>query len=79
MGVAMSEIVELATEVDPEVGLEEYVWANHGRAIYKEWWWARWKRLRKDVVAGQESIERFVKASWWDWSDGSRPAHWRWP
>jgi hypothetical protein len=26
-----------------------------------------------------EAIERAFRSSWWEWDDGSRPFHWRWP
>jgi hypothetical protein len=32
-----------------------------------------------DWTAGRDCIWRAAEASWWDWTKGSRPFHWRWP
>jgi hypothetical protein len=32
-----------------------------------------------NLVPGQDDIERAARASWWEWDDGSRSFHWRWP
>lgn len=79
MGVGMDLIVELATVAETSNSLESYVWAPSGQRIYQEWWLNRWNRLRTDILAGRESLTRFVNSSWWEWTDGSRPAHWKWP
>lgn len=78
-GIGMSHFVERASIVDPQVQTEEYAWTETGRGLYVEWWRSRWRRLEKDLVAGRESIRRFVNGSWWEWTEGSRPAHWKWP
>jgi hypothetical protein len=31
----------------------------------------------RDWMAGRECISRFVGATWWEWSAGSRPLFWR--
>jgi hypothetical protein len=33
---------------------------------------------RKDWAAGGDCVGRCCNASWWEWSDGSRPHFWRW-
>lgn len=33
----------------------------------------------RDLLPGMDAIARASKATWWNWDDGSRPFHWRWP
>jgi hypothetical protein len=34
---------------------------------------------RNDMEAAKDCITQAAEYSWWDWLDGSRPFHWRWP
>jgi hypothetical protein len=80
-GIGMSLVVGLAPVVNPrEAGPEAvYEWKELGRAIYVDWWNVRFKTLRKNILAGRDALERLSNTTWWDWEDGSRPLHWRWP
>jgi hypothetical protein len=80
-GIGMSLVVGLRTVVDPldAEGGPVYSWSALGRAIYVDWWQDRFKNLRKNILAGRDALERLANTSWWDWEDGSRPLHWRWP
>jgi hypothetical protein len=33
----------------------------------------------RDWEAGKDAVIRAQRASWWEWDDGSRCFHWRWP
>lgn len=77
-GVGMSTVVEPAL-VKNEEGSVVYDWTNLGRAIYVDWFSSRTRRHSKDLGAGRDAIQRIAKASWWEWCDGSRPLHWKWP
>jgi hypothetical protein len=50
-----------------------------GLAGYRNWRKARVTAGTRYLEAGSEAIERASRASWWNWEDGSRPFHWRWP
>jgi hypothetical protein len=52
---------------------------TRGLIGYREWWKARATACTRDLVAGIEAIERAWRATSWNWEDGSRPFHWRWP
>lgn len=57
-----------------------YRWMDKdGRANYQEWYRQRKVSRLKDFIAGSDAIQRACRSSWWDWLDGSRPFHWRWP
>jgi hypothetical protein len=80
-GIGMNLVVQLSTVVEPKDadGGPVYDWARLGRAVYVDWWQDRFKALRKNILAGRDALERLANTSWWDWEDGSRPLHWRWP
>jgi hypothetical protein len=80
-GIGMNLVIERAQVVDPQVIADGpvYSWTRLGRAIYVDWWNDRFKSLRKNVISGQDALGRLANTSWWDWEDGSRPLHWKWP
>jgi hypothetical protein len=63
----------------------QYVWSAGQKRRYR----AHWKHMREanakndrgqnDMEAAKYCITRAAESSWWDWLDGSRPFHWRWP
>ena len=57
----------------------KYQWADRGRAVYCAWWEERDARHYKDLERARDAIRRLSNSDWWDWSDGSAPAHWKWP
>eukprot|EP00980_Cylindrotheca_fusiformis_P026387 scaffold16048_cov85-Cylindrotheca_fusiformis.AAC.1 len=73
--VERSSIMEKTSEQVPV----RYEWAPVGKACYVDWWEARFKAHRKDLSAGRDVVTRLARSSWWDWDDGSRPTHWKWP
>jgi hypothetical protein len=77
----MSLVVGLLQVMNPQDGEAGpvYAWAELGRAIYVNWWNDHFKRQRKNVLAGRDALERLSNTSWWDWEDGSRPHHLKWP
>jgi hypothetical protein len=58
-----------------------YVWRDGqaGRDDYSSWWSARMLACPEDLMAGMDAIGRAFRVTWWEWDDGSRPFHWRWP
>ena len=56
---------------------------NHMRRTHGPDWWVlpgdRGTELQRDREAGQDCLVRVMKATWWDWDDGSRLFFWRWP
>ena len=56
-----------------------YSWAKNGRHEYQRWYYNRRREDPFEVEAGSDAICRAWKSSWWEWDDGSRPFHWRWP
>jgi hypothetical protein len=81
VGISDSYVVSLAQIVNPQEAEDGpvYEWTRLGLPIYAKWWHGRFKTQRKDLRAGQDSLERYCNASWWEWSDGSRCMHWVWP
>jgi hypothetical protein len=64
-----------------------YVWKSgdgkndnlDGFCEYKKWWKSRMLVANADLRPGADAIRRAAKSSWWNWNDGLRPFHWRWP
>ena len=56
-----------------------YSWSSSGRVSYLGWYQARKYRRLDDWEACIDAMTRAANASWWEWQDGSRPFHWRWP
>ena len=56
-----------------------YTWQVGGLEAYTVWWKARMKASSWDLVPGIDAVARASNASWFEWEDGSRPFHWRWP
>jgi hypothetical protein len=79
--IRMNLVVGLAPVMNPqEAGPEAvYGWKELGWAIYVDWWKDRFKNLRKNILVGRDTLERLSNTTWWEWEDGSRPLHWRWP
>eukprot|EP00980_Cylindrotheca_fusiformis_P030894 scaffold25597_cov206-Cylindrotheca_fusiformis.AAC.4 len=80
-GISMSRVVELSRVLDKKgpVAPTCYEWTPTGKTYYVDWWEARFKAHRKDLAAGRDVILRLARSTWWNWDDGSRPAHWKWP
>ena len=60
-------------------GRAQYEWADGGRDRYRKWWKERLVTTIEDIVAASDAIARAANSSWWNWDEGSRPFHWRWP
>jgi hypothetical protein len=64
-----------------------YVWTSgngetgnlEGVRGYKQWWKERMLLANADLRPGADAVRRAAESSWWNWNDGSRPFHWRWP
>jgi hypothetical protein len=50
-----------------------------GRARYKFWWKRRALLGGINLRPGGDAIRRGANSTWWNWDDGSRPFHCRWP
>jgi len=73
----MDQVVEVAgVTANPRV---KYEWTPFGLASYVDWWNDRSRRHQKDLAAARDVIARLTRSSFWEWNDGSRPAHWKWP
>jgi hypothetical protein len=56
-----------------------YVWNSTGKDAC-----ASHQRLQRaasgdDLAAAADAIRQACEATWWEWTGGSRPFHWRWP
>jgi hypothetical protein len=47
--------------------------------MYCAWWEDRDARHYKDLERARDAIGRLSNSDWWEWTDGSAPAHWKWP
>ena len=56
-----------------------HTWNVGGLEACRVWWKARMKAASWDLVPGIDAVARASNASWFEWDDGSRPFHWRWP
>ena len=56
-----------------------FTWAKNGRSIYVKWRHARMTDACMDLVPGADAVARAANSTWFEWDDGSRPFHWRWP
>ena len=77
----MEHVVGLAQMSNPQSGearepLQRYQWAVQGRAVYCSWWEDRDARHYKDLGRARDAIFRLANSDWWEWTDGSAPAHW---
>jgi len=43
------------------------------------WYAARHVVGGLDLEAGTDAVTQGWRSTWWEWTDGSRPFHWRWP
>ena len=57
----------------------KYCWSMYGREQYQEWRRSRLELDALELEAGMDAIVRAWNSSWWEWDDGLRPFHWRWP
>ena len=73
IGVAMCCVVKWCPSE------QSYTWSRGGRDEHKAWVLARRNHHASDIDAAADGIGRAAEASWWEWEDGSRPFHWRWP
>mmetsp|Transcript_18233 Transcript_18233/g.45137 ORF Transcript_18233/g.45137 Transcript_18233/m.45137 type:complete len:1296 (-) Transcript_18233:2196-6083(-) len=63
-----------------QVGAEwKFEWRKDGLQEYQSWH----RRMKEgdllEFEAGSDAIFRAWNSTWWEWDDGSRPFHWRWP
>jgi hypothetical protein len=56
-----------------------YTWTKKGRATYTKWCHVRMAESCVDLVPGSDAVARAADSTWFEWDDGSRPFHWRWP
>jgi len=56
-----------------------YTWDVEGHTQYIRWFAARAMKGGVDLEAGADAVARGWRSTWWEWTDGSRPFHWRWP
>jgi hypothetical protein len=56
-----------------------YQWSNGGRMKYQLHFMRVAVDAGRDWEAGKDAVIRAQRASWWEWDDGSRCFHWRWP
>jgi hypothetical protein len=75
----MSHVVELVQLNTPGQPEKNYRWAQLGRAVCCDWWSERDARHYKDLRSAREAVERSSRATWFEWTDGSTPVHWKWP
>eukprot|EP00978_Attheya_sp_CCMP212_P021401 scaffold62428_cov58-Attheya_sp.AAC.4 len=61
------------------LGFGGYAWTDQGRSRYLNWWRLCRHVAPKDMDTGADAVLRAARSSWWEWLDGSRPFHWRWP
>jgi hypothetical protein len=58
---------------------DRYAWSTDGRVTYVKWSHARMSEACIDLVPGSDAVARAANSTWFEWEDGSRPFHWRWP
>jgi hypothetical protein len=56
-----------------------YVGRGRLKDVQGLWWKERMKIASWDLIPGIDAVARAANASWFEWDDGSRPFHWRWP
>jgi len=56
-----------------------YAWDVEGHTQYIRWFAARAMKGGAGLEAGADAVVRGWRSTWWEWTDGSRPFHWRWP
>jgi hypothetical protein len=56
-----------------------YEWSEEGKSIYSKWHHVRMSEACVDLVPGSDAVARAANSTWFEWDDGSRPFHWRWP
>jgi hypothetical protein len=54
-------------------------WKKGGQKKYQAWYRASYKGRSKETAAARDAIGRIANSTWWEWKDGSRCLHWRWP
>jgi hypothetical protein len=82
-GIGIEEVVELEQCGNPQEDgsppSDHYRWTDRGRALYCDWWTHRDARHWKEFGTARDVLQRMSRATWWEWQDGSRPVHWKWP
>jgi hypothetical protein len=58
---------------------DPYQTALGGKEAYRKWWTSCLLHAGEDIHPAADAIERTSNLSWWNWDDGSRLLHWRWP
>jgi hypothetical protein len=58
---------------------EKYEWQTDGEHKWLDWIKCLKDTCPKDIDAGGDAVSRAAESTWWEWADGSRPFHWRWP
>jgi hypothetical protein len=75
----LAHVVEKVQEITPGLQEKIYRWAPLGRAVYCDWWSERDARHFAVLKPAREVVKRSSRATWFEWSDGSTPVHWKWP
>jgi hypothetical protein len=57
----------------------KYEWQTDGEHKWLDWIKCLKDTCPKDIDAGGDAVSRAAESTWWEWADGSRPFHWRWP
>eukprot|EP00978_Attheya_sp_CCMP212_P027571 scaffold92630_cov49-Attheya_sp.AAC.1 len=58
---------------------EKYEWCSGGKQKWFDWIRCLKNTCPKDLDARGDAVARAADSSWWEWLDGSRLFHWRWP
>eukprot|EP00978_Attheya_sp_CCMP212_P006384 scaffold14451_cov47-Attheya_sp.AAC.1 len=56
-----------------------YKWFTSGKQLWFDNWRIWQQMCPRDIEAGVDAIARAARTTWWEWKDGSRYFHWRWP
>ncbi|CAJ1944736.1 unnamed protein product, partial [Cylindrotheca closterium] len=58
---------------------QRYIWTENGRTLYEAWWRQNYEEDQKEAEAAWDALSRLADTTWWEWKDGSRCLHWKWP
>lgn len=61
------------------VASQRFEWTENGKSSYQQWHRASFNGRKKETAAARDAIGRIANSTWWEWKDGSRCLHWRWP
>jgi hypothetical protein len=58
---------------------DKYEWQTDGEHKWLDWIKFFKDTCPKDIDAGGDAVSRAAESTWWEWANGLRPFHWRWP